>query len=283
MAFATAAVMDMELRHIDFEQAYLLVDVDTEFYIELPEEYLEFPDAEGKLSKAIYGLVQAGISWNMRLTDNLKTLGFEQSRADPCVFPMFVARKTEAILVVYVNDLLALTVTKEATETFVGELRSMFKIKDLGEASYCMSCHITRDRAKKELKFAQHLYARTITERLGIDKTAMAPATAGLKALSKGHGPKTPSEKKLMTKIPYREAVGALMWTSTMGRPDISRTVHTVAKFFESPGMAHWKAIVKILQYVRRTPERGITYSGDGNGRTVKTKNEAKQSKSKQT
>ena len=183
----------MELRHIDFEQAYLLVDVDTEFYIELPEEYLEFPDAEGKLSKAIYGLVQAGRSSNIRLTDNLKTLGFEQSRADSCVFPTFVAGKMEAILVVYVNDLLALTVTKEAAETFVGELRSMFKIKDLGEASYCMSCHITRDRAKKELKFAQHLYARTITERLGIDRTAMAPATAGVKPLSKGHGPKTPS------------------------------------------------------------------------------------------
>ena len=29
-ALATAAVMDMELGHIDFKQAYLLADVDTE-------------------------------------------------------------------------------------------------------------------------------------------------------------------------------------------------------------------------------------------------------------
>ena len=29
-ALATTAVMDMELCHIDFEQAYLLADVDTE-------------------------------------------------------------------------------------------------------------------------------------------------------------------------------------------------------------------------------------------------------------
>ena len=85
MAFATAAVMDMELFHIDFEQAYLLADVDTEIYIELLEEYREFPDAVGKLNKNIYGLVQAGRSWNMRLTNNLKTLGFEQSHADPCL------------------------------------------------------------------------------------------------------------------------------------------------------------------------------------------------------
>ena len=56
MALATAAAMDMMLRHTAFEQAYLLADVDTEIYIELPEEYREFPDAVGKLNKAIYGL-----------------------------------------------------------------------------------------------------------------------------------------------------------------------------------------------------------------------------------
>ena len=59
------------------------------------------------------------------------------------------------------------------------------------------------------------------------------------------------------------------MWPSTMTRPDISSVVRTVAKFCENPGMAHWKPVVKILKYMRRTPEKGITYGGDGNGRTV--------------
>ena len=57
-------------------------------------------------------------------------------------------------------------------------MHSTFKTKDLSEASYYMCYHITRDRAKRELKFDQHLYAQTITERFGIDKTAMVPATA---------------------------------------------------------------------------------------------------------
>lgn len=38
MALATAAVIDMELRHIDLKQAYLLADVDTVIFIELPRE-----------------------------------------------------------------------------------------------------------------------------------------------------------------------------------------------------------------------------------------------------
>ena len=38
MALAIAAVMDMELRLIYNEQAYLLADVETEIYIEQPKE-----------------------------------------------------------------------------------------------------------------------------------------------------------------------------------------------------------------------------------------------------
>ena len=89
-----------------------MADVDIAIDIELPKEYREFLDAVGKLNKAIYGLVQAGRCWNMRLINDLKTLGFEQPHADPCVFRKYVAGKMEAILMVHVNDLLALTVTK---------------------------------------------------------------------------------------------------------------------------------------------------------------------------
>ena len=54
-----------------------------------------------------------------------------------------------------------------------------------------------------------------------------------------------------------------------MAWPDISSAVRTVAKFCKTPGMAHWKTVVKILQCVRRTPERVITYGGDRNDHTV--------------
>ena len=122
------------------------------------EEYQEFPDAVDELNKRVYGLVQASRSWNTRGTNDLKMLGFEQSRADPCVFRTFVAGEMEAIRVVHLDQLLALAVTNEAMEIFVRELRATFKIKDLGGASYFVGCHITRGRAKKELKFERYLY-----------------------------------------------------------------------------------------------------------------------------
>lgn len=115
---------------------------------------------------------------------------------------------------------------------------------------------MTRDRIKKDLKFNQHLYVRTTTERFKIDKTAMVPAGAGEKPVSKKNGPKPSEKREEIAKTPYAEALGMLMWASTMTRSDISKAVRTMAKLCEDHGMSHWKAVVKIPQFVRRTPEK---------------------------
>lgn len=41
------------------EQAFVQATVDEEIYIELPEEYQDFPRAVGRLNNSIDGLVQA--------------------------------------------------------------------------------------------------------------------------------------------------------------------------------------------------------------------------------
>ncbi|CAN0165806.1 unnamed protein product [Ascophyllum nodosum] len=69
-----------------------------------------------------------------------------------------------------------------------------------------------------------------------------------------------------MRNFPYREAVGAIMWTATMTQPGIVCAVRAVARFFENPGPAHKKAVMTILQYLLRTKEWGITYGGQGCG-----------------
>ena len=53
----------------------------------------------------------------------------------------------------------------------------------------------------------------------------------GVPTLSKADKPKTPEEEEDMSKFPYREVVGALMWMKTMARPDIACAVCAVARF----------------------------------------------------
>jgi hypothetical protein len=61
--------------------------------------------------------------------------------------------------------------------------------------------------------------------------------------LTKDHSPKTDEEKDHMRKVPYRQAVGSLMWAAMATRLDIAFTVSLLSQFMESPGQAHWEAI----------------------------------------
>lgn len=82
----------------------------------------------GRLNKATNGLVQSSCCWNLKLAGNLKEMGFEQSHADHCVCQKLHAGEIEAILVVHVDNLFALTTTSEMMEYFVKEVGTRCKV-----------------------------------------------------------------------------------------------------------------------------------------------------------
>ena len=83
LVLATAAVEDRELRHLDVWQAFLQVDIDEVVYIELQEDFQEFPGAVGRLNKAVYGLVKAGRCFNIWMTGDLKEMGSNNPMLTP--------------------------------------------------------------------------------------------------------------------------------------------------------------------------------------------------------
>ena len=266
MVLSMIAALGWEARQLDVDMAYLEADVEEEIYIELPEGYRDSRKQVGLLRKAMYGLVHAGLLWSQKFGSELEAKGFQRSEADPCVFRRILHGTVVVVIVVYVDDLLVASATKHDEEQAVRDLRSCFSIKDLGEASYYLGCHITRDRNAGTLKFDQRQYIRTVAERFGVTKTSAIPSAAGGKALSKSDGPQTDAEAEEMRRIPYREIVGALMWAATMTRPDISFAAHQLAKFNDNPGLSHWRAAQKALQYLWRTQDLGITYGGEPGG-----------------
>ena len=241
-------------------------DIGEGICIGIPEEFQEFPRAIGRLNKAIYGLVQAERCWNNKFCDDTTAIGFEQAKANPCVFRKVVDGEAEMVVVVHVDDILAHAKDQATMDRFAAELGQKFKLKDMGDAGYYMCFHITRNRKARELKFNQHFYVESRVKRFDIKKATKIPAVSGVPTLSKADEPQNPEEKEEMRKFPYREAVGALMWTATMTRPDIACAVRAVARFCENPGPANKKAVIKILQYLLRTKEWGITYGGQGCG-----------------
>ncbi|XP_071740299.1 uncharacterized mitochondrial protein AtMg00810-like [Rutidosis leptorrhynchoides] len=57
----------------------------------------------------------------------------------------------------------------------------------------------------------------------------------------------------------YRSMVGSLMYL-TPSRPDITLAVTICARFQSNPKKSHSKAVVRIFQYLKGTPNFGIWY-----------------------
>src|SRR5664279_5779036 len=68
-----------------------------------------------KLRRSIYGLKQASRSWNKRFDEEVKTLGFIQSKEEPCVYKK-VSGSHIVFLVLYVDDILLIGNEKSLME-----------------------------------------------------------------------------------------------------------------------------------------------------------------------
>ena len=73
----------------------------------MPQGCGALPGRVVRLNRSVYGLNQASRSWHSHLVIRLKSLGFEQTLADPCVFRLIEAGSVFIIAVVHVDDIFA--------------------------------------------------------------------------------------------------------------------------------------------------------------------------------
>jgi len=60
--------------------------------------------------------------------------------------------------------------------------------------------------------------------------------------------------------MPYREAVGSLMYMTLALRLDITFSFGKISQFCENPGVGHWAAVLRIFGYLKETLNYGICY-----------------------
>ena len=76
-------------------------------------EYRDSPNRIKRLQKATYGVMHAGLLWSKKFGGELISKGFERSHANLCVFRRKYLGKVVVIIVVYVDDLLVRSETKQ--------------------------------------------------------------------------------------------------------------------------------------------------------------------------
>ena len=74
--------------------------------------------------------------------------------------------------------------------------------------------------------------------------------------------PSTPNQLARMKGVPYSEAVGSVLWPVVVSRPDVAYAIGVLAQFIQNPGLAHWEALKRLINYLGWTKDLWLTFRG---------------------
>ena len=264
LLFAISAQLGLKIHQMDVNTAFLHADIQEEIYITPPDG---FPLPKGmncfRLKKALYGLKQAPREWYNNMNAFLLSISFKRLYGESCLY--YREDKddgTICIISLYVDDLLIAGSSQAIITRVKNQLKEQYDMKDLGVVRHILGCEVKHEEETGTSYLTQFQYTKKAIEKFfGPDlKPCDTPADVNI-ILSKSMSPKTEEDRAKVKNIPYREAVGTLLWLSLGTRPDISYAVSQVAKYNDCYGIKHWEAVKRIYRYLKGSMDLGLKYS----------------------
>nr|GEW83058.1 uncharacterized mitochondrial protein AtMg00810-like [Tanacetum cinerariifolium] len=130
------------------------------------------------------------------------------------------------------------------------ELDQAFSIKDLEQLNYYPVIEFLRN--SKGITMPERKYALELLQ------------SSKVLDLKPSHIPVDPIAKlndfngdPLTDPSTYRAIVGKLLYL-TITRPDLSYAAHALSQFSHNPRIPHWKALIKVLRYIKLCPAQGL-------------------------
>ncbi|PNY18109.1 retrovirus-related Pol polyprotein from transposon TNT 1-94 [Trifolium pratense] len=246
-----AVTFKWQVQQIDVNNAFLNGVLQEEVYMAQPSGF-ESSDKSlvCKLHKSLYGLKQAPRAWYDRLTQALLQLGFIKSKCDPSLL-VHNQNGTCTYVLIYVDDILIIGSAPHLINDLINKLNMSFALKRLGQVDYFLGIEV-HHLSSGALLLNQSKYVRDLLCKAKMEdsKPIGSPMVSSCR-LSK-YGTDTMTDPTL-----YRSVVGALQY-ATLTRPDIAFSVNKVCQFMAHPLESHWKAVKRILRYLKGTLSHGL-------------------------
>jgi hypothetical protein len=250
---ALAAQLNLEVHQMDVKAAYLNGKLKEEIFMEAPPGF-DVPDGMVlRLIKAVYGTKQGGHIWYEDICRTLGEMGYMHTTADHAVF-VRSCDNNFSIIVLYVDDI---TLASTSLATINGDkesLKAKYQMTDLGELSWILGMHITRDRDSGWIALSQQKYLEGLLDQFGFTNACPIPTPV----LANQHLAKLPSPE-VDVKF-YQCAVGALMYPSLCTRPDISYAVAALGCHAANPGSEHLHALECVFHYLCTTTDYQLVF-----------------------
>jgi len=131
-------------------------------------------------------------------------------------------------------------------------------MKDIGDPDLCLNIKVRYDYSSSTLTLSQEHYLRNVLETFGMSDCKQVGTP-----LATGYEDRPADKSKPLPDVPFREAIGSLLYAATMTRPDISTAVSILCRHMQHFDNTHWIALKHLLRYIKGTLHYKITYTGD--------------------
>ncbi|CAM9651462.1 unnamed protein product, partial [Discosporangium mesarthrocarpum] len=175
-----------------------------------------------RLNRALYDLKQASRRWDDSFTQVLLGMGFDQSKADPCLFRYVSTYDVDLLVAVHVDDMVVVG-TREDCDSLSKALSFELQTNNLGPLSLYTGCVFARDWERGQLLISQTAFINQLCERIDVCSSSPTLAAPNAKLLPRQEGEGAGNGR-------LRELIGALLWAANMTRPDISNSVRSLAR-----------------------------------------------------
>lgn len=239
----------MTVRHWDVKNAYLHGHLKEDMYMQQPRGFVESGKESlvCKLNRSLYGLKQSARVWNDTISQVLVSIGFSQSKADPCLWIKKLKNSATVYLIIYVDDMIVACVDEEEILKVERRLKEKIELTSLGEISHFLGIRVTRG-ADGFFSLDQELYIRKIANRHGLDmaKGSKIPLDVGYYRSREG-------SRLLPDNQQYHSLVGAILYTAVNTRPDVSASISILSRKIKDPTEVDWTELKRIVRYLMKT------------------------------
>jgi len=182
----------------------------------------------------------------------LTSIGFVKSKSNSSLFIFHNCGATVYILI-YVYDIIITGSIQESVRSVITSLSLRFSLKDLVLLHYFLGIEVIS--TPTVILLSQQKYVMDLLDELNMTdcKGVPTPMTSPCTFAD--------SEADSVVDISlYRRVIGKLHYLS-FTRPDIGFAVSKLSQFMHNPKVSHWKAIKRLLRYLKHTSTLGVQLS----------------------
>ncbi|GBM81735.1 Retrovirus-related Pol polyprotein from transposon TNT 1-94 [Araneus ventricosus] len=214
----------LKLAQFDIKCAFLYGDLNEEIYMMQPQGY----------------------------EDGTRRCNLEQTNSDPC---LFVNKDKPIFLILYVDDDIIAAKDEEKLQEFLKNLEETFSVR-IEQANYFLGLQI-QHLDDGSIFIHQENYCRKVLDSFNMSSAnpVSVPFDKSLTYLD--------HSEMLQEDIPYRKAVGSLMYLAVVSRPDIAYSVGMLSSVLDKQSKLHWCLVKKVLKYLKGTLRWGILYQSN--------------------